>query len=159
MVREYFSYLMYDNKIFVADSSKGLSISIFDETGNLLYEIRHPIEKIKVTKEYRDYVIRNLSERFLENYRPIFPDYFPSFAAFKINSGKIYVVTPARKGALNEVIIMDLRGKIIDRRFQFPKEIYYSVPHHFAQTFDVEQDRFVWVEYNEATSQYELHIH
>lgn len=159
MVRDYFDYLVYDNKIFVADSTKGLSISIFDENGDLLYEIRHTVDRIKITKEYREQAIKSFSKEFLENNRPIFPEYFPAFAAFKIDGGKIYVVTPARKGDYNEVIVMDLQGKILEKSFSFPKRIDYFVPHTFAQTFDVEQGKFIWVEYNEPASQYELHIH
>jgi hypothetical protein len=159
MVREYFDYLVYDNKIFVADSTKGLSISVFDETGNLLYEIRHPVDRIKVTKEYQEKIINNLTGIFRQNNQPIFPDYFPAFVAMKIDGGKIYVVTSARKGNFNEVIVMDLSGKILERSFRFPKEIGYFVPNSFAQSFDVEQGKFVWVEYNEPAAQYELHIY
>jgi hypothetical protein len=158
MVREYFDYLVYDHKIFVADSTKGLSISVFDETGNLLYEIRHPVDRIKVTKEFKKQTINSLTEIFLQNNQPVFPDYFPAFVALKIDGGKIYVVTPARKGNFHEVIIMDLNNKILERSFRFPKEINYFVPNSFAQTFDVEQGKFVWVEYNESTGRFELHI-
>jgi len=158
MVRDYFDYQVYDSKFFVADSTKGLSISIFDEKGNLLYEIKHPVDRIKVTKEFQKQAIKSLTEDFLKKYQPIFPDYFPAFVAMKIDGGKIYVVTPVRKGNLNEVIIMDLKGKILERRFNFAKKIDYFVPYSFAQSFDVEQGKFVWVEYNESIGQYELHI-
>jgi len=159
MVREYFDYIVYDHKIFVADSSQGLSIKVFDESGNLLYEIRHPIEKTRVPKDYRDRVLRSLPKKFLENNQPIFPPYFPSFVAFKIDDGKIYAITPAQKNQLNEVITMDLKGQILDRSFRFQKEIDYEVPIRFARTFDVEKDCFVWVEYNEPAERYELHIY
>ena len=159
MIREYFDYIVYDHKIFVADSSQGLAIKVFDETGNLLYEIRHPIEKIRVPKDYRDRVLRSLSKKFLENNQPIFPPYFPSFVAFKIDDGKIYVITPAQKNQLNEVITMDLKGQILDKSFRFQKEIDYEVPIRFVRTFDVEKDCFVWVEYNEPAERYELHIY
>jgi len=159
MIREYFDYLVYNHKIFVADSSKGLSISVFDETGNLLYEIRHPVDRIKVTKEYREQTIQTSPHISLQNNQPIFPDYFPAFVAMKIDGGKIYVVTSARKGHFNEVIVMDLSGKILGRSFRFPKGINYFVPNSFAQSFDVEQGKFVWVEYNDPAGQYELHIY
>jgi len=159
MVREYFDYLVYDHKIFVADSSKGLSISVFDETGNLLYEIRHLVDKIKVSQEYREKIIKTSLHISMQKNQPIFPDYFPAFVAMKIDGGKIYVVTPARKGNLNEVISMGLKGKILEKRFSFPKKIDYFVPYSFAQSFDVEQGKFVWVEYNESAGQYELYIY
>ena len=48
MVREYVDCVVHNGKIFVADSRKGLSISVFDEGGNLLYEIGHKVDRIKV---------------------------------------------------------------------------------------------------------------
>jgi hypothetical protein len=158
MVRDYFDYIVHENKIFVADSSKGLSISVFDETGTLLYEIRHALERVKVSKEYRDFVIKRRPDRYWASHKPIFPEYFPPFAAFKIDGGRIYAVTAARKNGRHEVIIMDLKGKIIERTFRFPIQIDFWLPNAFARTFDVEAGRFVWVEYNDATERYELHI-
>jgi len=158
MVRDYFDYAIHENKIFVADSSKGLSISIFDETGTLLYEIRHALERVKVSKEYRDFVIKSRPDRYWATHKPIFPEYFPPFAAFKIDRGRIYAVTAARKDGRHEVIIMDLKGKIIEQAFRFPIQIDFWVPYAFARTFDVEAGRLVWVEYNDAKEQYELHI-
>ncbi|MGQ9801990.1 MAG: 6-bladed beta-propeller [Candidatus Saccharicenans sp.] len=159
MVREYFDYLVYDHKIFMADSTKGLSISVFDETGNLLYEIRHPVDRIKVSKEYQEQTIMSLTEAFLQNNQPIFPDYFPAFVAMKIDGGKIFLITPARKDNFNEVIVMDLNGKTLERSFRFPIKIDYFAPYNFARRFDVEQGKFIWVEYNEPAGQYELQIY
>jgi len=79
--------------------------------------------------------------------------------AFKIDDGKIYVITSAPKNQLNEVITMDLKGQILDRSFRFQKETDYEVPNRFVRTFDVEKDCFVWVEYNEPAERYELHIY
>lgn len=89
MVREYFDYIIYDNKIFVANSIKR-NISVYDENGTLLYEINPPVKPIKVSKEYRDRVVKSLTEKFLENNIPVFPEYFPVFVAFKIDAGHEY---------------------------------------------------------------------
>ena len=158
MVRDYFDYAVRDNKIFVADSTKGLSISVFDETGTLLYEIRHVLDKVKVSKEYRDFVTKGRPDRYWATHKPVFPEYFPAFGAFKIDGGRIYAVTAAKKDGRHEVIIMDLKGKILERGFRFPIRIDFWVPYVFASGFDVEAGRFVWVEYNDSKEQYELHI-
>jgi hypothetical protein len=158
MVRDYFDYAVHEDKIFVADSRKGLSISVFDETGTLLYEIRHALERVRVSKEYRDFATKSRPDRYWATHKPLFPEYFPAFAAFKIDGGRIYAVTAARKDGRHEVIIMDLKGKILDRSFRFPIPIDFWMPHSFARMFDVEAGRFVWVEYNDAKEQYELHI-
>lgn len=153
MIRHYFDYDACDRKLFVADSSKGLFISVFDETGGHLYDINHPIEKQKVTKDYRDWAA---AER--PNARPVWPDNFPPFTALKIDGGRLYAVTAARKGGRSEVIVMDLQGKILERGFRLPYQSDLFMPHMSARKFDVEAGRFVWVEYNEATDQYELHV-
>jgi hypothetical protein len=158
MVRDYFDYVLHDNKIFVADSRKGLSISVFDETGTLLYEIRHSLERVKMSKEYRDFATKSRPEKYWAAHKAVFPDVFPALAAFKIDNGRIYAVTAARKDGRHEVIIMDLKGKILERGFRFPFQIDFWAPHIFARTFDVEADRFVWVEYNDSKDLYELHI-
>jgi hypothetical protein len=158
MVRDYFDYVIHDDKIFVADSRKGLSISVFDETGTLLYEIRHPLERVKMSKEYRDLATKRWPEKYWAAHKPVFPEAFPAFAAFKIDGGRIYAVTAARKDGRHELIVMDLKGKILDRGFRFPMQIDFWMPNSFARTFDVEADRFVWVEYNDSKDLYELHI-
>jgi len=158
MVRDYFDYVVHDNKIFVADSRKGLSISVFDETGTLLYEIRHPLERVKMSKEYRDFATKSWPEKYWTTHKPVFPEVFPAFAAFKIDANRIYAVTAAKKDGRYEVIVMDLEGKILERGFRFPIPVDFWMPHSFARSFDVEAGRFVWVEYNDAKDQYELHI-
>jgi hypothetical protein len=153
MIRNYFDYEACDKKLFVSDSSKGLFISVFDESGEHLYDINHPMEKQKVTKDYRDWAA---AER--PNAKPVWPDYFPAFAALKIDGGRLYAVTAARKGGRSEVIAMGLQGKILDRGFRLAYQSDLFMPHMSARKFDVEAGRFVWVEYNDATDQFELHI-
>jgi hypothetical protein len=46
-----------------------------------------------------------------------FPKYFPAFKRIFINSGNIYAVTFKKKSNKNEIIIMDLKGKILKRVF------------------------------------------
>jgi len=158
MIRDYFDYAVRDNKIFVADSTKGFFISVFDETGALLYEIRHTLDRVRVSKEYRDTAIKSRPDRYWTTHKPVFPEYFPAFAAFKIDGDRIYAITPAKRDARCEVIIMDLKGKILERTFRFPIQIDFWLPYFFARRFDVEAGRFVWVEYNDSKEQYELHV-
>lgn len=153
MIRGYFDYAAYDNRIFVADSTKGLFISVFDEQGDRLYEINHPVDKQKVTQEYREWALK---ERRVK--KPVWPEYFPAFTALKIDAGRLYAVTPARRDGRNEVIIMDLNGKILDCGFRLSLQSDLFMPHMSARKFDVEAGRFVWVEYNDSSDQYELHI-
>jgi hypothetical protein len=158
MINDYFDYIVHGDRIFVADSRRGLSISVFDQTGALLYEIQHALDRVIVSKEYREFAVKSRPDKYWASHRPVFPKYFPAFAAFKIDGGRIYAVTGAVKDGRYEVIVMDLEGKIVERGFRFPIQVDFRVPLVFARTFDVEEGRFVWVEYNDAKERYELHI-
>jgi hypothetical protein len=159
MVREYADWLIHKGMIFVADSRKGLSISVFDEGGNLLYVIQHKVDRVKVTKEFRESVLEERKKsKYAEYDNPVFPEFFPAFVGFKIDGSSIYVVTPAQKDGLYEVIEMDLKGKILERGFRLPLTPRFDVPEAFATQYDVEDGKFLWLEYNEAKEIHELHL-
>ena len=159
MVREYVDWLVHKGMIFVADSRKGLSISVFDEEGNPLYEIKHKVDKVKVTKEFRESVLEERKKSKYEEYdNPVFPEFFPAFIGFKIDNGRIYAITPAQKDGLSEIIEMDLKGKILERGFRMPLAPRFGIPEAFSLNYDIEDGKFLWLEYNEAKEVHELHI-
>ena len=159
MVREYVDYVIHEGMIFVADSRRGLSISVFNAGGNLLYGIRHEVDRIEVSKEFRASVLNDRKKfKYWDYFNAVFPEFFPAFIGFKIDGGRIYVITPAQKGGLYEVIEMDLRGKILERGFRFPIKPLFDVPEAFALQYDIEGGKSLWVEYNEAKEIYELHV-
>ena len=106
-----------------------------------------------MTREYRAW-----AEGERPGTKPVWPDDFPAFTALKIDGGRLYAVTAARKDGRSEVIVMDLEGKILDRGFRLAYQSDLFMPHMSARKFDVEAGRFVWVEYRDATDQYELHV-
>jgi hypothetical protein len=159
MVREYADWLVHKGMIFVADSRKGLSISVFDEEGNLLYEIQHKVDRVRVTKGFRESVLEERKKsKYAEYDNPVFPEFFPAFVGFKIDDDRTYVITPVQKDGLYEVIEMDLKGKILERGFRFPIRPFFNVPEASALQYDVEDGKFLWLEYNEAKEVHELHI-
>jgi hypothetical protein len=113
---------------------------------------------VSVSKEYRDISAKRFSDRYWESHKPVYTKYFPAIAAFKIDGEKIYAVTSAREDGRNEVVVMDLRGKILERSFRFPISFDFWLPYQTARRFDVEAGQFVWVEYNDSKERYELHI-
>jgi hypothetical protein len=159
MVREYVDWIVHGGMIFVADSRKGLSVSAFDEQGKLLYEIKHKVDRIKVTKKFRASVLdERKKSKYAEYDNPVFPEFFPAFVGFKIDGDSIYVITSAQKGGLYEVIEMDLKGKNLKRDFRSPLTPRFDVPEAFALQYDVEDGKILWVEYNEEKEIHELHI-
>ncbi|MDH4272531.1 MAG: 6-bladed beta-propeller [Candidatus Aminicenantes bacterium] len=159
MVREYTDWLVQKGMIFVADSRKGLSISVFDEEGELLYEIVHKGDRVKMTKGFRESVLdERKKSKYAEYDNPVFPEFFPAFIGFKIDGGRIYAITPAQKDGLYEVIEMDLKGNSLKRGFRLPLTPRFDIPEAFALQYDVEDGQFLWVEYNEEKEIHELHI-
>jgi 6-bladed beta-propeller len=163
LIRDYTDYVVFGGKIYVADSRKGLSIAVFDENGDVVSEIRHTAEKVKVPKSFLDAVIKERKaskywDSIYAHQNPVVPDYFPDFVGFKIDGGRIYVVTPAQKGGLYEVIVMDLMGKILEKSFRFPIKPNFGNLEFFGLNYDVENDAFIWIDYNDAKEIYELHI-
>ena len=165
LIREYCDYIAYKDRIYVADSRKGLSISVFDENGFFLREISHPIDKVKVPQSFVDDIVKEWKESkywnsSLSHLNPIAALFFPAFINFKINDDRIYVITAASKGDLHEVIVMDLGGKILERTFRFPiKPLHeFQSPTALGMKYDVEDGRFVWFAYNDAKEMYEIHI-
>lgn len=165
LIREYNDYIVYKDKIYVADSRKGLSISVFDENGSFLYEIRHPIDKVKVPQSFVDDIVKKWKESkywasSLSHLNPIAAPFFPAFINFKIKDDRIYVVTAASKDDLYEVIVMNLDGKILERSFRFPlkPQSEFTFLTALGFKYDVEDGRFVWFAYNDAKEMYEVHV-
>jgi len=125
--RHYFNFLVYKSSIFIADTSRGFYIEVFNSEGQLLYKIdkNSEVETIPVTEKIKsEFLNQNknsddvkLAGMFGKKVKYTFPKYFPAFKRIFIDSGKIYAVTYKQKSNKNEIIIMDLKGKILKRVF------------------------------------------
>lgn len=161
LIDDYADYQLYDDRIYVADSRNGLSIAVFDSDGEPLYEIKHERRKIKVPGGYRDGFLKSLDRqhsRYWDNNNPVVPEFFPAFVGFRIDAGRIYVITPDQKDGLYEVIVMDLKGRILETAYRFPMKPNFQIPQAFALQYDIENNKFVWCAYDEAKETYELHM-
>ncbi len=163
LIRDYGDYEVYGNRIYVADSRRGLSISVFDENGLLLRDIHPPIDKVKVPKGFVDAMVKGWKaskdwQTYYSYIRPVVPEYFPALIDFKIDHGRLCVLTAAKKNDLYEIIVMDLEGRILERKFRFPLKPDFEYPFYNGNKYDIEGDRLIWYAYNDETETYELHI-
>lgn len=163
LIRDYGDYAVYEDRIYVADSRRGFSISVFDENGILLCEIKHPVDKVKVPRSFVDEVVKEwkASKDWQTDYshvNPVVPEYFPALIDFKIDHGRIYALTAAKKDDLYEIIVMDLEGKILGREFRFPLQPNFEMPFFNGFKYDIEGNKLVWFDYNDDKDTYELHI-
>jgi hypothetical protein len=163
LVRDYGDYTVYDDRIYVADSRRGFSISVFDENGILLREIKHPADKVKVPKSFVDEVVKKwrASKDWKTDYshlNPVVPEFFPALMDLKVRAGHIYVLTAAKKDDLYEIIVMDLEGRILGREFRFPLQPNFEEPFFNGLKYDIQWDKLIWFAYNDDKDTYELHI-
>jgi hypothetical protein len=123
----YSNFHVYNDSIFIADTRRGFYIEVFNSDGQLLYKIdkKGEVEPIAVTEKIKsEFLKRNknsddikLGRMFGKKVKYTFPKYFPAFKRIFINNGKIYAITFIKKSNKNEIIIMDLKGKILKRVF------------------------------------------
>lgn len=163
IIRDYGDYTVYEDRIYVVDSSRGFSISVFDENGILLREIKHTFDKVKVPKSFVDEVVKEWKasedwKTYYSHFNPVVPKYFPALIDFKIDRGRIYALTPSKKNDFYEIIVMDLEGKILGREFRFPLQPNFEMPFFNRLKYDIEGDKLVWFDYNDDKETYELYI-
>jgi hypothetical protein len=153
-----------DGKIFLANSIKGFYFDVFDHQGNHLYSIdkNDQVEKIKVDDAYKkrllNYIITNNKPMYDSYVRKnfLFSKYLAPFKSFRVSDKKIFVVTFKEKDGMRELIVLDLKGKILDRLFLPLK----SVKMHRAggeDTYTVYKGVLYELVDNEKTEMLELH--
>jgi len=116
------AYDTWDNKLYL--SGEGAGILVFDRQGKPLDPIRFNYKKVKLTKKRKDYYITwyKTDPKFNPIYRRDkqrikFPGYFPVIRDFLIADGKIYVVTYRIKDDKNELVVLNLKGKLQHQAF------------------------------------------
>ena len=121
---------VYDNKIFIEESSEGFVIDVFDKDGNNLYRINKKYKKKKISQEYKDDLINRIKQdrivkifggwgNFKKMYSFVFPNIFPAIKSIDVSEDKIYVLTYDRKDNKNLCIILNLKGEVITKSY-FP---------------------------------------
>ena len=96
-------------------------------------------------------------ERIYSQYKYKYGQYFPAFFSFKIDNGKIYLMTYGKEDNLHEIIVMNLKGDIIKRTFSFPIHPYGDL-YALNYEYDIHDDKIFYMSYNYQTDVYELHI-
>jgi hypothetical protein len=82
--------------------------------------------------------------------------------SFKIADNKIYVATYVEKENLHELIVMNLKGDILMRKFVFPlgpsSDRLYNNFFILRRTYDIRGDRIYYLARNETTGSSEVRI-
>jgi hypothetical protein len=156
--RENNDYVIYDNKVFVGDSTRGIFVEVFDNQGNKINQIKLDVNEIKLTAEYKKHLMNILKQNpewdmATSIYNIVLPDYFPAFYRFSVDNGKVYFLTHKLKSDnQREVIITNLKGNLLKRTY------VPWIKDEFHIQYAIENDKFYYILANETTEDWELHV-
>lgn len=154
--------IVYDDKLYIGSTAKGFFIVVFDMNGNKIYEINREYKKRKVTDEYKKYSIDRSKNSYSEmewkqykaRYDIVFPDYFPAYASFFVDDGKIYVFDyPGIKK--REIHILDLKGNLLKNKNIPIGNVSNSI---VVDRYSIRKGKFYYLEENENTENWEIHV-
>jgi len=153
------SFSLYDNKIYVADTVKTGSISVFDLEGKPLYSLNPAYEKVKLTnkdeKKLRDAYNVGTRKRFYQQYKNDFnfSGYFPAMRFLTVTDEKIYIMTYKREAEKTQFLVLDLKGRLLRKLILPVKDMELS----YRRSFEIKGGKFYhFVQLEDEGSQ--LHI-
>jgi hypothetical protein len=162
-INHYFNIDTHAGMIFVADSSLGFHISVYDTEGRKLRTIHKEREKIRISDDFKDKFLqqqmahpraggewRVVAQRFKIEY----PRTFPDIRTFSVSEGRIFVRTYRQEGDAVEFIILDLEGSILHEGF-FPVFEEGSLVDTYPYTFS--GDSYYYLKFNGKREVWELH--
>lgn len=148
VIKDSLEHFVYEDRIYIADTTKGFFFAVFDSDGNQLYEINNPYEKHKVTDEYKEKVTKELEQSpGAEYFNFVFRDFFPAFKSVLFADDRIYLTTHPYANDRCEIIVMDLKGKILKKS---------TVPD--THLFTVDKGKFYYLEENIDEDIWELKV-
>ncbi|UCH97381.1 MAG: hypothetical protein JSV88_11160, partial [Candidatus Aminicenantes bacterium] len=153
-------YRSYKNNIFVNGGEE--NIDVFDHKGEKLYTIKIEYEKVEITDQAKQGIIKYYKEEdpFWKRVWPRikswvqFPDYFPLVRLFDIENDRIYIQTFKEEKNKSEFLILDLKGKLLKKAFvPVVKETFLWI-----YPYCIKNHKFYQMVENEETGEWELHM-
>jgi hypothetical protein len=153
-----------DGKLFIQEREKGLTVDVYDQSGNPVAVISAGFEEVKVTEEVRmavhdEYRTSPYSSAEYESFirdALIFPEHLPAVRAWNVADERVYVFTHELKDGLNEVVVFGMDGEEIRRTHVpfsikgpgFERPLPYTV--HEGEVYQMVKSR--------APGHWELHV-
>jgi hypothetical protein len=156
-IEDYCRFVVYDNKVFIGDTTRGLFVEIYDSNGNKISQVKLNSEKRRVPEQYKKEHVGKIKksgkwELFQSMFYFDFPEYFPSFFHYFVDNGKVYFLTSEKKDGKRKVVVADWQGNLI-------KHTYVPwIDRGFNLHFSIENDKFYYITDNEESEEWELHV-
>lgn len=152
-------YQVYGNRLFIEGEQD--TIHVFDVKGRLEFIIKLKYPRMLVGTSHRREILDILHRRFksdrvrqLIKNNGFFPEYFP-VRRFVIDEERIYIPTFRRQQDQTQLIILNLKGKIIKKKFLPFSDLNLLVPY----TYTIYQGKLYQFVENEESEHLEIHIH
>jgi hypothetical protein len=151
-------HLCCGDKIFV-EGEKDI-IHVFDKDGKKEYDINLAFEKLKISEEHKNEILKELDVLFtgplmkrLIKQKGKFPRYFPA-RFFKIANEKIYIPSYKKRDGKNEFVVYSIKGKSLKKIFLPLKDRTLVLPYPYA----ISNNKIYQVFDDAETEEWELHI-
>ena len=162
MINDRTKAVVSNDRLYIGSTERGFYFSVFDQNGNNLYEINKNYEKIKITEEDKkrklDEFKKSWGEVTWRQYNSIYElrvrDYYPAYANFCVDNGKIYVFKyPGEKS--QDIIILDIKGNLLKNK-TIPSIKTPGVISHGR--FIIKDGLFYYIKDNAETEKWEFHV-
>lgn len=123
VIRDYFGYVVEDDRLYVGNTKKGFHFSVYDENGDIKYQIDRAYQKRPITEKDKAEYMRSFSEqvgkvrfeRAKEKYNYLYPDFFPAYSNMTVSAGNIYVLTYPRENDQQTLEVLDKKGNFLKK--------------------------------------------
>lgn len=154
-----FGLSVYNDKIYIT-ASVDFDITVFDNNGNKLYSITMDIEKVKITEEHKKKYFKFIKARgdqqryeFMKK-NLAFPEYFPAISVVFVVDDKIYAQTHKEKDGKSHFMILDLKGKLLNKVFLG----LHKKPTGGFYPYTIKNGKYYQLIENEKSEKWELYI-
>lgn len=155
-------YDTYRDKVLVSDW-RNSCIYVYNDKGEKIHHIKLEYKRVKMTAELKKQYVKLYKEEDpywrarWENLKKwfVYPEYLPVVWYFKVADEKIYIFTHKTKNKKQEILVLDMKGKLL-KRLYLPMvrwDIMGLMP------FTIKNDRLYQLVENEETEQCDLHMH
>lgn len=152
MIKDVVAHFVYKNRIYIADTTKGLFISVYDSSGKKLYDIDKTYRKYRVREIYINRERRKIQQsprwdRVKNRFNYVNSrEFFPAFKYVRFANDRIYLVGHARRLNRCDITVMDLQGNILEQS---------NVPD--THLFTINGNAFLYLLENDEKEVWELH--
>ena len=125
LIPDSYEFSVFEDKIYVGDSSRGFYFEVYDSEGEKLYDIHREFKQVKVTDSYtRERMTEIQKLHYYNRHKDVVAvderEYFPAFRNFSVTDGKLFVYTYREIDGQQEVHVLDIEGHL-EAKVNVPK--------------------------------------